>query len=109
MRIDLPSGAWVELHDPATITNGVRKAAVRAGYAEPTEKLSDLAYLDVLLAALISAWSYEMSVPAGSPSALEALPLDDSNALYREARPWIAKAFPDFSVTPPGTDTPTRP
>jgi hypothetical protein len=80
-RIALPSGAWVELRDPATLLRGDKKKIMRgiSDIENPMATGYDLT--DGLLQVLVVAWSYELPLPSVSPGSLELLPLGDDEKL----------------------------
>lgn len=82
-RIALPSGAWVELRDPATLRRGDKKKALKMVPITEDVEMSlgmQIEMADGVLAVMITAWSYELPLPVTAAS-LELLPMDDGNAL----------------------------
>ncbi|MFJ5217167.1 hypothetical protein ACIP98_20895 [Streptomyces sp. NPDC088354] len=82
-RISLPSGAWVELRDPAELRRGDKKRALRMVEISEDGALTlgtQIEMADGVLAVLIAAWSYSLPLPVTAES-LEMLPMEDGNAL----------------------------
>ncbi|MGW0795897.1 hypothetical protein [Streptomyces sp. NPDC002692] len=82
-RINLPSGAWVELRDPRELRRGDKKRALKMVPISEEGDLtlgmpSDMA--DGVLAVMITAWSYDLPVPV-TPASLDHLPMEDGNAI----------------------------
>src|SRR5579859_2246547 len=94
----MPSGAWVLLWDPRTLTRGDKKELIRAAKDLDGVELL-LAIPEIILTRLISAWSYPFPIPAEDPSSIDRIPIEDDEPitdLIDEAR---ALLFP-------GTATP---
>lgn len=116
-KIDLPSGGWVALRDPKTLTRGQRKpldrARQRLGLArnlievlEGRQPAGDLADSDVGLLegimesvafVLIDEWSFD-SPP--SVAAFDDLSPQDYEALIEAVTPHRATLIPDFEPGP---------
>ena len=74
MRIDLPSGAWVEVRDPETfkgsdrkkVRKSIRLSVTRDGVQEMTGDIDDV-MRDALLTQIITSWSLaEQGIPLPS-------------------------------------------
>lgn len=72
-RIELSSGAWVELRDKSEIRQRDRKAVVMAGDSAGTDAAKGLAMAEALLRQVIEAWSFDLAVPSQDPASLDEL------------------------------------
>ncbi|MEV5472737.1 hypothetical protein ACIRH0_04170 [Streptomyces sp. NPDC093675] len=104
-RITLPSGAWVELRDPATLRRGDKKTALRMVPISEDAELTlatQLEMSDGVFAVMITGWSYDLPLPVTAAS-LELLPMEDGAAL--EEHPSIEAAhkliFPEQAKKTP--------
>jgi hypothetical protein len=91
-RVSLPSGAWVELRDPATLRRGDKKRALKLVPIDEDVELSlgtALELSDGVLVVMITAWSYDLPLPVTLES-LALLPMADGDAL--EELPLIREA-----------------
>jgi hypothetical protein len=93
MRIELPSGNWVEVREnlkgkDKSAVQGVVRLFVTAGQdiQDKHELSGDLQYhmRDALLANVITEWSFDAPIPSveGGPEAVEELDIDDYNELH---------------------------
>ncbi|MEV0090468.1 hypothetical protein [Streptomyces sp. NPDC050738] len=100
-RLTLPSGAWVELRDPATMLRGDKKKVMRgiSDIENPMATGYDLT--DGLLQVLVVAWSYELPLPSVSPESLELLPLNDDERLMEITEAARDLIFPKKSEPTP--------
>ena len=108
-KVSLPGDAWAVLRDPETVTEGRRRPIIRlqrrilmrAGATETgltrkqlTERLSPEDYDsledvdDMVMAALVSSWSYDADV---TPEGLLELPGPARSALLKACRPLIPR------------------
>ncbi|MFE5140306.1 hypothetical protein ACFRDV_21960 [Streptomyces fagopyri] len=104
-RLNLPSGAWVELRDPNELRRGDKKRALKMVPISEDLDLSlgtqaDMA--DGVLAVMIAAWSYDLPLPV-TPASLDHLPMEDGNALEELAPIKAAHKllFPDAPAKTP--------
>jgi len=93
MKVELPSGNWVELRDnlkgrDRTAVNAVLRIRVRTGEQQEREQevgadVSDRMH-DTLLANLITLWSFERPIPSsqGGADAVADLDIDDYHELH---------------------------
>jgi hypothetical protein len=90
MRVELPSGNWVEMRDnlkgrDRTAVHAALRITVKEGQQgqEVGADLSDRMH-DSLLANIITAWSLEAPIPAeqGGADAVADLDIDDYNELH---------------------------
>lgn len=121
-KIDLPSGGWVALRDPVSLTQAQRRpvaiARIRAGgsrawaRAVAGESMDDVSddeitatwrFLDILTVALTSEWSFDSPV---STDALVGLVQGDYEAVVSAAVKHLPTLMPEFGVDP-DRDSPT--
>ncbi|MFF1284305.1 hypothetical protein ACFVY4_26635 [Streptomyces sp. NPDC058299] len=93
-RITLPSGAWVQLRDPATLRRGDKQKAMRAVQDEGGDLSQALDLINGLLQVLIIDWSYPFPVPGETPASLDLVPLEDDDALSEAIEPARQMLFP---------------
>lgn len=73
-RIDLPSGGWAMLRDPASVPNKERTpilARVEADGAESSSLVTKLDFVDRIVMVLVKEWSYPLPIPKESVESLE--------------------------------------
>ncbi len=103
-KIDLPSGAWVEIRETLKARDrfAAQAAAIMSMSTDGDTKLSGLAIQNsirnALLASIITQWSYEHPVPAQNGVVKdkenyigEIMDLDDYNFLAQEVEPLMTK------------------
>lgn len=123
-RIDLPDGAWAELHSPKKVSERKRRRFITAmadfnksvnllprddkGEVDPRtfgaeqQELLDMA-LDLLTLALVSTWSFDVSVSVDSLCDLDA---DAFDALRKACMALQGEVLPDYGPDPdPKADT----
>lgn len=107
-RVTLPSGGWVDLRPPETITERGRRPLLRllngvdfarmqnATETDFTDEEFDRFMMlnDQLAVAFVAAWSYEAPVTL---EAVQDLPTMDYDALRDIVAPKIGELFPNFT------------
>lgn len=96
----LPSGNWVVLRDARQLTRGDKKQMVKQANADGLTAIdSGYVIYEALLAKLVTAWSYPMSLPSDDANALDGLPIEDDTPLSELVEPARLLLFPG-PVTP---------
>ncbi|MEU6347235.1 hypothetical protein ABZ883_40585 [Streptomyces sp. NPDC046977] len=93
-RTALPSGAWIELRDPATLRRGDKKRIMKGVQSLDAELGVVYDLSDGLLQVLTIAWSYDLPLPSESPESLDLLPIEDDQALLDLLEPAQKLLFP---------------
>lgn len=123
-RIDLPSGGWVEFHDPEDLTGADHRRVMAAINGDPsTPRVAmamDMVYTMAEL--MIKAWKIpytpkgtdyfvdEVPIPDAAPGVLEHLRMPDYGAIINAVQPVMALINGRVSVDDAGKPgTPTRP
>ncbi len=100
-RVDLPSGGWAELREPKGITNGQRKTVTRAWESsEGGDIQKAMDGVDAIIRLLVTSWSFDTTIPADNPAALDDLLAVDYDALFAVAKDAMTSLFPNFDVDP---------
>lgn len=94
MRIDLPSGNWVELRDPDDVTNGEFEDFV-ASMPEGTQLEVGLAIRRGLITLMVTAWSFEFPLPA-TAATIRSLKARDVATISAAMEPVRSVLMPDF-------------
>lgn len=122
-RVELPEGAWAELRDPRTLTNGQRKPLTRLLATAPrvdSETLVDKAGKPVkvidnasilelgetCVRVFVDSWSLSLPVPSVDPSSVDNIPARVFDVLEAACTALIDEAWTVTDVE--GTD-PTVP
>lgn len=105
----MPSGNWVKLRDPKSLTRGDRKKLVRQGNDPELDGIdTGFAVFDLLAKQLVTAWSYPFPLPAQDLSGMDQLPVQDERELDNLFKPAVALLFPK-PVTPDDHADPASP
>ena len=95
-KLQLPSGGWANLKDPATLRVKDRNKVLRhAGKEEGL--MQALSILDGLIALLVEEWSFEMPPPSIKIQSLGELTMADYDTLSEEAQKAQSVLFPKLS------------
>jgi len=79
----MPSGNWVVVKDPHSLTRGDKRELIRRGQTVDEQDPAGRIFLvqDLVHQKLITAWSYPHPLPSQDPASLDLLPAEDDDAL----------------------------
>lgn len=108
-RIDLPSGGWVVLRDPRTVTNRERKpildhmienADAFKHMGEKQQATEGLSFAEKLVKLMVKEWSFALPLPAQAPESLLDIPSLDYDFLCVEVQKDEHSIFLNTKVSP---------
>lgn len=105
MRVDLPSGGWVQFREPEKVSYGARKKVERVYFSESTDQAD---VNEQVAAALISAWSFEMPIPSQDLGSLDGLDAHDMDTIISSFDGCVQRMFLNTEPSPDET-SPTVP
>lgn len=106
----MPSGNWVTLRDPRELTRGDKKQLVRQANREGLSAIdSGYEVYEQLMAKLVTGWSYPFPLPSEQTESLDAIPVEDDNAMSDLIEPARQLLFPKTEVTPDDHGDPASP
>lgn len=97
-KINLPSGATVDLKDAGDLKVKDRNRIMRAG-GSGSDADKGIALGNALLAAIIEDWSYDLLIPSVKVDSIEELSIPDYVALMKETDSLTKELFPDLKDT----------
>lgn len=114
MKVDLPSGAWIEFRDSLVARDKFKvqnslKFKVKDGKEQEVSGGITNDMRNALLAQLITAWSLDAPLPSADfeagMEAIDVMPIDDYNKLQDEVEPLLEKvSFRPNPKTPSGSE-----
>ena len=98
MKVARPSGAWVLLRDPMSVTRRDRKRILMALDDVEGRYARVYAEADPVLALAVLEWSFDRPIPSVSIDSLDELSPADDDALTAAAKEFEEAVFPSFDV-----------
>lgn len=108
-KVTLPSGVTVTLKDAKEIRYGDRKYLYKAMEIEATDLIRAMAMNDALVAIMIKEWSVDAPVPSVKAEAIDALTIEDYDALIEHTKEVQKALFPNLADTPENEADPKAP
>lgn len=97
-RIDLPSGGWAELRDPAEVKQKDRKKVLLALDEVDGAFAESFRSAEMIVAIAVEKWSFDFPIPSVDLTSLDELSIPDSDALGAACMPFKDAIFPDFGI-----------
>jgi hypothetical protein len=101
-KIDIPSGGWVSMREPSSITHGERKALIRAWEADKRDGVDKgIDFTESLIALFVEEWSLEgVPVPSKDRTVLDGLPVHDYDTLSHTVTEYQQRMYLKFDPDP---------
>lgn len=108
-KVTLPSGVTVTLKDAKEIRYGDRKFLYKSMEIDGTDLVRAMAMNDALVSIMIKEWSLEAPIPSVKADSIDALEIEDYDALIEHTKEVQKALFPNLADTPENEQDPKAP